>query len=142
MKNGKNVYHVVSLGKNKKNNRFFTRFSWLIIFVSRNIARLDLSAKNTYSVSFVKISDHLKFSRNKSWVGRHICELSFRENWALRPVLWETVGAHGMLWYFSFQTQSDEYFDTHFVYLTLPFQISVFLISSVGYEQGPFFYLT
>ena len=37
---------------------------------------------------------------------------------------------------YSYSTQSDEYFDTHFVYLKLIFQISVFLISSVGDEQG------
>ena len=43
-----------------KNNRFFARFSCLIIFFSQKKSGwLDLSVKNTHSLNFLKIFHHL-----------------------------------------------------------------------------------
>ena len=42
-----------------KNNRLFTRFSWLIIIFWKNTTKLDLPGKNTHSLSFLKIFGNL-----------------------------------------------------------------------------------
>ena len=66
--------HVVNQVKKAKNNQFFARFSWLIIFFPINITKLDSSVKNTHYFTFLKIFDNLvtqerrlKDARNAKW---------------------------------------------------------------------------
>ena len=59
---------------------------------------------------------------------------NFGENWKLWPVLWEPLGENGITWYFSWPTESDEYFDTHF--LCLDFSFFGILIAAVGHGSG------